>query len=107
MEKNAVMVNRRAKTQVVLLAKAIPPNGAKGGTRKGHNWVEYALWPFTCEGLNPLSDADARRFSADHDHIQVGQRYLRKIWRTNEGVEFVSRHCKACGREIELCLDSK
>lgn len=82
-----------------LAAEALPPNGARGGTRKGHVWIPRAALPFVCEGLNPLSSG-TRRFAASHEHIQVGESFLLKIWRTREGVEFATRHCRWCGKEL-------
>lgn len=100
MEQLATVRRGRRKAPIVLDAEPIPPDGMKGGSsRKGHVWVERAHLPFACEGLNPLSSA--RRFAANHEHIQVGEKYLKKWWRASDHkTDFLSRHCVACGREI-------
>ena len=92
----------KAKVQSMMNATALLRRGNKGGTRPGHVWVEHAPFDIRCEGLNPLVGAGpARRFAQRHEDIVRGGRFLKKIWRTKEGDEFASRHCPACGREIE------
>lgn len=83
-------------------AKPLLRRGNKGGTRPGHIWVEHAPYDLRCEGLNPMVGAGpAMRFAQRHEDIVRGNKFLKKIWRTESGDEFASRHCVACGRELE------
>lgn len=83
-------------------AKPLLRRGNKGGTRPGHVWVAHAPHDVFCEGLDPLLPTWARKFAPNHvGDIVRGDKFLRKLWRTDSGDEFTSRHCLACGRVIE------
>lgn len=75
--------------------------GNKGGTRPGHVWIDRAPFDLFCEGIGTLVPVRARHFAEGHGDIVRGDRFLKKTWRTHEGQEFSSRHCRACGRAIE------
>lgn len=93
---------RQVKKPRGLNAKPLLQKGNKGGTRPGHVWIDRAPHDLFCEGVGPLVPVNARRFAAGHDgDIVRGSRFLKKVWRTEEGQEFQSRHCQACGRELE------
>src|SRR5262245_42870020 len=77
------------------------PISRKFGKRPAHVWVSNATHAFVCEGLNPLEDPHRRRYAPAHQHISYGERFLRKSWMTIEGVEFTSKHCRACGLDLD------
>lgn len=79
----------------------------KGSAAPAHVWIDAAGNGFECEGLNPLTSPRERYFAVHHEHISRGQRFLRKRWVMEDGTEFTSRHCVACGVDIERSLGLK
>lgn len=78
------------------------PRTSKGGARPGNVWVENALFDYMCEGLNPFSDRQVRRYARGCLRvIRKGQRFLRKGWITFEMCEVSSRHCTWCAPSVE------
>lgn len=75
----------------------------KGGSSPAHVWHERAVAGYQCEGLNPLDPPERRKFAEQHlGHIEHGERFLRKAWvKSDQVTEFHTRHCKACGEELE------
>jgi hypothetical protein len=83
-------------------AMPVSVTSRKGGTPPAHVWVAQAVSGFQCEGLNPLAPLDKRVFAEQHfGHINRGERFLRKCWISGNGTEFRTRHCAACGDELE------
>lgn len=80
---------------------AVKRQATQSSIRPPHLWIDHAPFDLHCEGLDPGLPASRRSFSDQHVEIVRGDRYFEKAWRTREGVEFISRHCVACGRELE------